>query len=745
MKNIIFIVILFCSIQIFPQIFSNWKNYSDLKDTRSVVISGNELWAASTGGAFNLNLTTLNYKTFSKAEGLFGTNINAVAIDNYGKIWFGSANGLIDVYNPQTNSFSTIRDIFNSDKSNKGINSFLVKGDTIFVATDYGISLIDSKSFFFYDTYFKFGTFSSNIKVNKIYSDNLLYVATEAGVAIQKPGTTNLAAPESWNVYNISNGLTSIKISDITIYNGKLLAASDRGVSVFDETNSSWSSFIPALNNTVILNMIVLQDKLILLSPGKLYEFANSTLSEVYSSSSQGFKNLFYSPDKGIFISTSNGVYSLNENKIYFPNGPVANQFPQLAVDNKSVLWSSTGNDVTGKGIQKFDGNTWNVFNTSEHPELLTNAFYSIYAAPDGKIYSGNWGNGFVRIDENSITRFDASNTPIVGIPGNGNFVVISGLGYDSKNNLWVLNYDAGDKNNLAMLTPDSAWYLFQIPAQQNISVSKNVNLVIDQYDTKWFNSLGGTVALFYFNENKTYQNPNDDKSGIISTANGLNSNDITAIQVDKRGDVWVGSSRGVNIITNTSTILNNTNPQFKITSVFALRQQSITAIAVDPLNQKWIGTNEGLVLVTSDGLKVIANLNSKNSPLLDDKIESLAIDEKAGKVFVGTKFGLNTFETPSVKPVDSFSGLSIYPSPFVISDGTQLVTIDGLIKDSEIKILTIAGKLIRRLETPGGRIAFWDGRDDEGNLVNTGVYIVVAFDREANNVETGKIAVLRK
>jgi hypothetical protein len=141
----------------------------------------------------------------------------------------------------------------------------------------------------------------------------------------------------------------------------------------------------------------------------------------------------------------------------------------------------------------------------------------------------------------------------------------------------------------------------------------------------------------------------------------------------------------------------------------------------------------------------VITNLNSKNSPLLDDKIESLAIDEKTGKVFVGTKFGLNTFETPSIKPVDSFSGLSIYPSPFVISDGTQLVTIDGLIKDSEIKILTIAGKLIRRLETPGGRIAFWDGRDDEGNLVNTGVYIVVAFDREANNVETGKIAVLRK
>ncbi|MCL6495312.1 MAG: hypothetical protein K6T54_11110, partial [Ignavibacterium sp.] len=99
----------------------------------------------------------------------------------------------------------------------------------------------------------------------------------------------------------------------------------------------------------------------------------------------------------------------------------------------------------------------------------------------------------------------------------------------------------------------------------------------------------------------------------------------------------------------------------------------------------------------------------------------------------------------PSIKPVDNFSGLSIYPSPFVISDGSQLVTIDGLIKDSEIKIITVSGKLVRKLETPGGRVAYWDGRDDDGNLVNSGIYVVVASDREANSVETGKIAVLRK
>lgn len=744
MKKLLLSIVVIYSVSLHSQIITNWKNYSDMKSIKSVVTSGSKVWAASTGGVFSFDFTSSEYKTFSKAEGLFGTNINAVGIDSYGKIWFGSSSGLIDVYNPSDNSFRTIRDIFNSDKTNKGINSFAIKGDTVFAATDYGISLIDSKSFFLYDTYFKFGSFPSNIKVNKIFLGDLIYAATESGVAIQKQGATNLSAPESWNVYNTANGLPSLQISDITIFEGNILASSDRGIYVFDQSNSVWTSFIPQLNNTAILQMLVAQNKLYLISTNKLYEYSNSNLTELLSSNSS-LSNVFYSENSGILLSTSDGVLSLNDNKYYFPNGPVANQFPQLSVDINGNLWSSTGTDVTGKGIEKFDGNIWKVYSSSEYPELFNNAYYSIFCAPDGKIFSGNWGSGFARIDGEKISRFDASNSPLVGIPQNGNFVVITALGYDSRNNLWILNYDAADKNNLAMLTPDSSWYLFQIPAQQGRVVSQNKNLVIDQYDTKWFNADAGTKGLYYFNENKTFNNPADDKSNLLTESNGLNSTEITTIKVDRRGDIWVGTSRGLNIITNTSTIVNSSNPQLRISSVFALRQQVINAIAVDPLNQKWIGTNDGLILVSSDGLKVITSLNSKNSPLLDDRIESLTIDEKTGKVFVGTKFGLNTFETPAIKPVDNFSGLSVYPSPFIISDGSQLVTIDGLIRDSEIKILTVSGKLVRKLETPGGRIAFWDGRDDEGNLVNSGIYIITASDREANSVETGKIAVIRK
>ncbi|MEJ2507062.1 MAG: hypothetical protein P8Y81_12445, partial [Ignavibacteriaceae bacterium] len=165
----------------------------------------------------------------------------------------------------------------------------------------------------------------------------------------------------------------------------------------------------------------------------------------------------------------------------------------------------------------------------------------------------------------------------------------------------------------------------------------------------------------------------------------------------------------------------------------------------VDPINQKWIATNEGLLLVNSDGSRVLASFNSENSPLLSNRIESLAIDENAGIVYVGTDRGLASFETPFIKPAESFDKLFMYPNPYILDGNNKLLTINGLIKDSEIKVLNIDGNLVTEFSSPGGRIAFWDGKDKNGNIVNSGVYIIVAYDTEGNSITTGKVAVLRK
>ena len=174
------------------------------------------------------------------------------------------------------------------------------------------------------------------------------------------------------------------------------------------------------------------------------------------------------------------------------------------------------------------------------------------------------------------------------------------------------------------------------------------------------------------------------------------------------------------------------------IVVIWTLREQSITSIAVDPLNNKWVGTYQGVFVITPDGTHLIDQYDSKNSPLPTNEILSIAIDKNSGLVNIGTSFGLTTLTTPSIKPNQNYDKLFVYPNPFILNGNSQL-SIDGLMSNSMVKILSISGDVVRELTTPGGRIGFWDGKNDDGNFVASGIYMVVAFDEEAQNVATTK------
>lgn len=748
MKILFFLLIVyFCTTTALPQQFINWKNYTALKNVQDVAISGNQIWSAATGGAFQFTPESNTFITLHKSEGLKGNSLTSVIEDNSGRIWFGSAEGIIDIYNEDTGSLDVILDIFNSNQINKRINDFSITGDTIIVASDFGVSLINSGSLLFFDTFFKFGTFASNTKVNCAVKNSLFYVCTDQGVAIQKPGATNLSAPESWNVYSSSNGLPSNKTFKPGLFQGNLIVSTDKGFSKFE--NNIWNNFITELANININDFQISGDSIIILAQKNIYLYYNQTLTVLYNSA-VSISKIEFGKNLGYVCASTNGTLFLNTLMIgdfVSPNAPPANQFPSMSVDDNSKLWSASGKDVTGIGYYTYENENWNYFNASNTPELPTNAVYHAFTSGT-TAYLGGWGYGFLEVNGDNKKLFNRANTGMQGIPSNPDFVVVTGFGKDSRNNLWALNYWAVDRNTLSMRTPDSVWYHFTIPAAQGRTLLGIENLAIDPYDTKWYSCTDGSnsrFGVFYFNENKTYEDPADDRSDFLTTSDGLNQNDIRDVVVDRRGDVWVGTSLGVNIITNTSAIPTSGSSALRISNVFVLRQQSINAIAVDPLNQKWIGTNEGLLLVNSDGSRLITTFTAQNSALLSNIIRSIAIDENKGIVYVGTDEGLTSFETPYIKPLESFNELFVYPNPYKIKSGNNLLTIDGLIRDTEIKILTIDGILVSQFFSPGGRTAYWDGKNKNGELVNTGVYIIVAFNADGNEVVTGKVAVLRE
>ncbi|MFO7445372.1 MAG: two-component regulator propeller domain-containing protein [Ignavibacteriaceae bacterium] len=719
---------------------SNWKTYSSMSEVRDIFVLEDKVSAATSGGAFLYTFSDNSFRTLTKSETMTGISLTATSVDGNGNIWFGSSTGAVDIYNPAENSIKSISEIFNSDKPVKQINEIKIYGDTAIVSTDFGISLINTGTYDFLDTPVKFGSLPSNIKVNSSLKTDVIYACTDFGIAIQKAGRTNLLDPESWDVYTSSQGLPSDKVFKVINFQNNIIAATEKGLAVFN--GQLWTPFLPGLNESI--DLLVNAGTLYILSSGAIRTYTNGE-PLLYYQAQYPMTKLGYS-SKGLFAASSNGVLKINSGtdaEVILVNGPPANKFPEISIDNNGTLWSASGRDGGGAGFYKLENGVWTNYNTVNTPQLRTNDVYTTYSAPDNTTYLGTWGSGFIRVKGEAIDVFTAENTGMNGIDNDPDFLVIRGFGVDSRQNLWVLNYWPTDRRTLSMLTTDNVWHHFRVPAEDNVSRDQHLELVVDQYDTKWFTLQTGRPGLYFFNENKTYDNTSDDRSGYIYSSNGLNSNIVNSIIIDRRGDLWVGTASGVNVISNLQTV--SQGAQLRITSVFALRQQTVNCIAVDPLNQKWIGTNQGILLVNSDGSSLLTSFNTRNSPILSDIIRSIVIDENSGVVYVGTDAGITSFQTLSIKPQDTFSELFIYPSPFILKSSDNLLTIDGLIRDTDIKILTANGKLISEFTSPGGLRATWDGRDTDGKLVSSGVYFVIAYDKEGNNVSTSKVAVLRE
>jgi len=727
----------------FSQDVTDWKILTNMESVKDLSVTGDGVWGATTGGVFFNNFQDNSYETFTRSESLTGISFTAIAADKYGKIWIGSSTGGIDVYNPADKSVKSILDIYNSGYTSRQINEIVPQGDTIIVSTDFGISLIDANNFLFLDTFFKLGSFTSNLKVNSTIKNGLFYTCTDSGVAIQKEGSENLSSPDSWISYSKADGLPSYIVNKIAFYNDKLIAATDKGLSVFSD--GKWSTFIDGFSSDV-LDILPSGETLYILADKTVYSYTNGILTSLYQSSST-LNRIILSSASNIYAAGEDGIKKINIDgtaSTILPNGPGANQSWGLAVDGSGTLWVGTGDDDAGVGFYKYSDNLWTNYNTANTPALPTNGYFSAFCSDDGNTYLGNWGTGFVKIKDSVLSVFLPANTGMTGIPDNTNFLVVSGFANDSKGNLWILNYWPGDRKPLTMLSTDSTWYNFYSSAEST-PYEQHYNLVIDPYDTKWYCIKDPDKSgLFFFNENKTNTTTSDDRAGYLSTTNGLNSNTINSIVVDRRGEIWVGTPSGANVISNTSTIPAYSSASLKISTVYALRQQSINCIAVDPLNQKWVATNQGLLLVNSDGSSLLASYTTENSPLMTDVVKSVTVDPNSGIVYAGTELGMIKFQTLGIMPQDSFTELFVYPSPFLLKSSGNVLTIDGLIRDTDIKILSTSGKLINEFSSPGGYRATWNGTDMDGKLVSSGVYFIIAYDKEGNNVTTAKVAVLR-
>ena len=82
------------------------------------------------------------------------------------------------------------------------------------------------------------------------------------------------------------------------------------------------------------------------------------------------------------------------------------------------------------------------------------------------------------------------------------------------------------------------------------------------------------------------------------------------------------------------------------------------------------------------------------------------------------------------------------YPNP-VRPDYTGLITVTGLTMDADVKIVTANGTLVAEGRSNGGTFT-WDGCDEDGKRVASGVYMVQTATSDGKKGTVCKIAIVR-
>lgn len=424
-------------------------------------------------------------------------------------------------------------------------------------------------------------------------------------------------------------------------------------------------------------------------------------------------------------------------------NSPYRHITTEIAIGNDRVYLATPGAKSNleplyefRSGVYIFENNEWSRFYGETNPEIkpfdCDKDMWRVIEHPTetDKFYVGSFVGGLTEASASGDDAqcYNKSNSILrdAGAAG-ANRTAIGGMAFDQDDNLWISNYSASAP--IAVKKADGAWTNFSAaPATPVLQVA------VDQSGYKWF-VLAFNAGIMVYDSGADIDNPSDDRYKIFTTANSvLPTNTINCITVDLDGDVWVGTQQGVVSFECGGNVFSSDNPcvgRRRIVNVdgfngYLLETEDVRTIAVDGANRKWFGTSNGIFVQSPDGLTQEARYTNTNSPLFDNAITDIAINQKNGEVWIGTEKGVLSVRTEATAGgrVNKRTAYA-YPNP-VQPDYDGPIAIYGLARDANIKITDVAGNQVYEGQALGGQ-AVWDGRDYLGRRVTSGVYLIFA------------------
>ncbi|MEZ5045375.1 MAG: T9SS type A sorting domain-containing protein [Chitinophagaceae bacterium] len=630
-------------------------------------------------------------------------------------------------------------------------------------------------------------------KINDVtFYGSYIYLATDFGIVVINPEKYEIK--ES---YPMQDNATQLAVRGVAFWQNKIYAVTSAGLYHAAANDPVLQNFAHwSLDDNTPMHFILNhQDKLFCASESTLYAFSNSNLIPLHTANTPIVKirsglQRFYVAEtddakRFIYIFDSNGLLvdstttslnprdmvSLNDEEIWVadfwngllhltgnfkdaqilkPNSIFSNNTFNLRIVNND-LYVAAGSvtgwyfNWNGDGFSKYSNGDWTTYNRHVNtPGLneVTDILDVIVDKKTNSIYAASFGSGLYELKTDNTFIIKKNDDDLQTQIGNPNICLVTGFAYDNNQNLWMSNYSGPEQ--LVVKKSDGSWQKFGLPFS---SSEKPVSeIVIDNANQKWVVSPRNN-GLFVLNDNNTIDNKNDDQIRHLSTGTNygnLPSNNVLCLTKDLDGKLWVGTNDGIGIFNCPESIMTSYGcdaelkiVKYDLNAGLLFKTESVNTIAVDGANNKWIGTDNGVWQITDDAEKILNRFTKDNSPLPSNLIRKIVVHPSTGEVFIATELGLVSFRSNATEGASNNDNILIYPNP-VPSDYAGTVAIKGLVGNADVRITDISGQLVYKTKAQGGQ-ASWNGKNYTGHKPRTGVYYVFVTNQDGSETKVGK------
>ena len=754
-----------------------WRTHFAYNNVSQIAQSDNKIFAVSEGALYSVDKQDGGLEFYSKNSGLNGSTISRIEYDAVDKaLLIIYSTGNIDIMT--SGGIVNIPDLYNKQMSAaKDINHIQFYQDKAYLSCNFGVLVLNMKKKEVADTYY-IGPNASEVKVlNTVVHNGVIYALTATTIFQASVSESHLVNYEFWTTLNSLPG--NGEYQKLCSFGEKLIL--QRGGKTYQlGSDNIWNPFLASVN---VSFMNVSNQSLNIFDGSSAYltdlSFNTRTISSIGNISDAEYdvtNNMFY------FAGNSLGVIAYKQTgnetpdiTFYKPAGPSVNIPWDMTFAGKKLFvvpggrWAGQYNR-DGNVMMYEDGLWTNILSKpiQDSTKHVATDFCNVAVDPaDNKhFFVTSYGTGLYEFKNNAFSKWYTPNTDKCNlesvVPSAPlEYTRIDGAIFDKSGNLLIANSNVS--GGVKILKSDGTWAKITNTAVNKPNTSR-ILISNQNANQKWVLSYRYTPGLCIYDDNGTLNTESDDKSTFISafTYPEIDNNGLTklvsiypfsiySIAQDKNGVIWVGTDMGPFLFNNSGNVFNSgyTCSRVKIPrndstnlADYLLVNENIKAIAVDGANRKWIGTGgSGAYLMSENGQQTIQHFTMTNSPLLSNDIMSIAISPISGEVFFGTSQGIVSYQSDANEAGSSYDNVYAYPNP-VRQGYTGIITITGLVENTQVKITDINGNLICETVS-NGSIATWDGKDVHGKKVSTGIYLAICVNADGTQNTITKIMVI--